>query len=63
MSAASVSRSMSVSVAWKGQLVAGRHMTITFIFQTTVKLQWLEHIWGHENMFETGRVRAFECKS
>ena len=28
----------------------------------TVELQWLEHLWNHENMFETGVVRANECK-
>ena len=27
----------------------------------TVKLQWLEHLWDYENMFETGVVRANEC--
>ena len=27
----------------------------------TVKLQWLEHLWNHENMSETGIVRANEC--
>ena len=27
----------------------------------TVELQWLEHLWNHENMFETGVVRASEC--
>ena len=27
----------------------------------TVELQWLEHVWNHENMFETGEVRANEC--
>ena len=27
----------------------------------TVELQWLEHIWDHENMFKTGVVRASEC--
>ena len=26
-----------------------------------VKLQWLEHLWGLENMFETGVVQANEC--
>ena len=26
----------------------------------TVELQWLEHLWYHENMFETGLVRANE---
>ena len=29
----------------------------------TVELQWLEHFWNHENMFETGVVRAYECES
>ena len=29
----------------------------------TVELQWLEHLWDHENMFETRVVRANECKS
>ena len=27
----------------------------------TVELQWLEHLWNYENMFETGVVRANEC--
>ena len=27
----------------------------------TVELQWLEHFWNHENVFETGVVRAYEC--
>ena len=27
----------------------------------TVELQWLEHLWSHENMFETGIVRANMC--
>ena len=26
----------------------------------TVELQWLEHPWDHENLFETGIVRANE---
>ena len=29
----------------------------------TVELQWLEHLWNHENMVETGVVRANECYS
>ena len=29
--------------------------------QSTVELQWLEHPWNHENMFEIGVVRANEC--
>ena len=27
----------------------------------TVELQRLEHLWNHENKFETGVVRACEC--
>ena len=26
-----------------------------------VELQWLEHLWNHENMFKTEVVRANEC--
>ena len=29
----------------------------------TVELQWLEHFWNLENMFETGVVRGNECFS
>ena len=28
--------------------------------KTTVELRRLEHLWNHENMFETGVVRANE---
>ena len=28
--------------------------------QITVGLQWLEHLWNHENMFKTGVVQATE---
>ena len=27
----------------------------------TVELQWLEQLWNHGNMFETGKVQADEC--
>ena len=27
----------------------------------TAKLQWLEHLWNPEKMFETGVVQADEC--
>ena len=45
------------------------HMTIsTNIYQFvskekgyTVELQWLEHLWNHKNVFESGVVRANEC--
>ena len=26
-----------------------------------LQLQWLEYLWNHEIMFETGVVRANEC--
>ena len=29
--------------------------------QYTVELQWLEHLWDHENEFKSGVVRANEC--
>ena len=27
---------------------------------TAMELQWLKHLWDHENLFETGVVRASE---
>ena len=36
-------------------------IALTIMSQNTVELQWLEHLWDHENMFETGVVRANEC--
>ena len=32
-------------------------------FANTVELQWVEHFLNHENMFETGVVRAIQCQS
>ena len=38
------------------------YLTINnFEYVDTVELQWLEHIWDHGNMFETGVVRAKGC--
>ena len=31
------------------------------LYDNTVELQWLKHLWKHEKMFETGIVRANEC--
>ena len=31
------------------------------LLHCTVELQWLEHIWNYENMFETRVVRADKC--
>ena len=28
---------------------------------TAVEPRWLEHLWNHEKMFETGLVQANEC--
>ena len=33
------------------------------LWKCTVKLQWLGHLWNHENMLETGVVRANEYYS
>ena len=31
------------------------------LFEMTVELQWFEQLWNHENVFDTGVVRANEC--
>ena len=31
------------------------------VFDHTVELKWLEHLWDYENIYETGVVRANEC--
>ena len=33
---------------------------LSFEVLDTEELKWLEHFWNHENMFETGVVRANE---
>ena len=47
------------------QTLTNIHVTIamkdTGKVQYTVELQWLEHLWNHENMFDTRVVRANEC--
>ena len=35
--------------------------SLSSCFLDTVELQWLEQLWNHENMFETGVVKANEC--
>ena len=35
--------------------------TVSKTCTCTAELQRLEHIWNHENMFETGVVQANEC--
>ena len=45
--------------------VSNEQYSVTFRkvieYSNTVALQWLEHLWDHENKFETGVVRATEC--
>ena len=36
-------------------------LVINYLHRNTIERQWLEHLWDHENMFETGVVRANEC--
>ena len=38
-------------------------MIPVFFNQITVELRWLEHLRNHENMFETGVIRANEVYS
>ena len=35
--------------------------TLSSYFGVSAELQLLEHLWNHENKFETGIVRANEC--
>ena len=48
-----------------GQTLRCRCLQVLLMWEAwlyiTVELQWLEHLWNHENMFETGVVRADEC--
>ena len=41
----------------------GLHCFIRPISPRIVEIQWLEHLYDHKNMFETGVVRANECYS
>ena len=43
--------------AFKGEKPRFRCLIIQY---STVELQWLEHLWDYENLFETGVVRATE---
>ena len=36
---------------------------ISFKRINTVELQWLEHLWNHENMFETGEVELMSINN
>ena len=36
------------------------HILIILMHVGTVELQWLKRLWDHENLFETGVVRAIE---
>ena len=39
-------------------------LAMTILLHTgTAELQWLEHLWNHENMFETGVVRVNDSLS
>ena len=54
-----------VSARFHGWIVSvqfWRVVSALFILDT-VEHQWLEHLWDHENMFETGVVRVNECLS
>ena len=34
---------------------------LDYSYLITVELQWLEHLWNRDKMFETGVVRATTC--
>ena len=41
-------------------VTARRCFLLAHLSESTVELQWLEHLWDYENLFETGVVRANE---
>ena len=47
-------------VEQEGKMIMPRLLSLHVCRVNTVELQWLEHLWNHENMFETGVVRANE---
>ena len=51
------------NTASTGGIVHCCRMAVVKVKEHTVELQWLEHLWSHENMFETGEVQANECQS
>ena len=52
-------------VKFKGVSQAGMRETVFFSVYLAIvnsaELEWLEHLWNHGNMFETGVVRVNEC--
>ena len=40
--------------------IRGNFLFLHIYFANTVELQWLEHLWSRENMFETGVRRHNE---
>ena len=42
-------------------MVNRKNLNETIKISSTAELQWLEHLWDYENMFETGVVLAFKC--
>ena len=55
-----VAFSAGASLGWSGGAMVLGKLPVP-VFLTTVELQWLEHLWDHENELETGVVRASEC--
>ena len=44
----------------KGNILCEIHYIHVDMYTITVELQWLKHLWNHENMFETGVVQMNE---
>ena len=44
----------------KHSILMNKLVNLNFLKSITVELQWLEHLWDYENLFETGLVRANE---
>ena len=45
----------SLELELPDEVICGRQKSFT------IELQWVEHLWNHENMNETGVVQVNEC--
>ena len=55
-----VSKVLPVVKIVEAQIIIKQSNTAFSNDYNTVELQWLEHLWDHENLFGTGGVRASE---
>ena len=50
-----------VKVQCLSQILMSKSAIQMYLEVSTAELQWLEHLWNNENMFEIGVIQANEC--